>query len=144
MKGLQWLPFPPAMAKECEALCNVFFGSHKPTTVSGFPPETVLQPRTGLRYTHRSVQRLKYSCFCWERKSTKLIPDSTKTPPKKLSSNKDPKCKVVCNHLFFGLPNIFSSTTLTLGSVSTLPLEVPPRMMKLTRPAKVCLNNGSR
>ena len=47
---------PSCHGKGMRSTLQCLFGSHKPTTVSGFPPETVLQPRTGLRYTHRSVQ----------------------------------------------------------------------------------------
>ena len=56
-------PFPCCHGKGMRSTLQCLFGSHKPTTVSGFPPETVLQPRTGLRHTHRSIQRPKYSVF---------------------------------------------------------------------------------
>lgn len=130
---------PPAMAKECEALCNVFFGSHKPTTVSGFPPETVLQPRTGLRYTHRSVQRLKYSVF-WERKSNSRFHKNTS---KEVVIKQRSHAKLFAIH-FFGLPNIFSSTTLTLETSQPCHWTSTPRMLKLTRPAKVWTMDPSR
>ena len=148
MKAFQGLPFLRALAKGCCSHFVMLFGSHKPTTVSGFPPETVLQPSTRLRYcTQRFVQRLNTAFFGKENHSW------FHKHPNKLKSNKDPMQN--CLQSFLLLPKWdayvflkfyhFIETYFDTWHVSTLRLSTPRMPMDaLTRPAKTLDWNGSR